>query len=124
MLHLRFGQQSDSCRNHHRSGSAWLSVVESRRGYLGPARICDDQRVSLASALVRRSFILGGGRSMLNCKSFAGITAAIIVALPSAVLVPTDGWAQIEEIVVTTRRREENLQELPIAVTAINAEMI
>ena len=35
---------------------------------------------------------------MLNCKSFAGITAAIIVALPSAVLVPTDGWAQIEEI--------------------------
>ena len=37
---------------------------------------------------------------------------------------PTDGWAQIEEIVVTTRRREENLQELPIAVTAINAEMI
>ena len=61
---------------------------------------------------------------MLNCKSFAGITTAIIVALPSAVLVPTDGWAQIEEIVVTTRRREENLQELPIAVTAINAEMI
>ncbi len=61
---------------------------------------------------------------MLNCKSVSGIAIAIIVALPSTVLVPTDGWAQIEEIVVTTRRREENLQEVPISVTAINAQMI
>jgi outer membrane receptor for ferrienterochelin and colicin len=61
---------------------------------------------------------------MLNCKSVSGIATAIIVALPSTVLVPTDGWAQIEEIIVTTRRREENLQEVPIAVTAIDAQTI
>ena len=61
---------------------------------------------------------------MLKCKSVSGIAIAIIVALPSAILVPTDGWAQIEEIVVTTRRREENLQEVPSSVTAISAQMI
>ena len=61
---------------------------------------------------------------MLKCKSVSGIAIAIIVAVPSTVLVPTDGWAQIEEIVVTTRRREENLQEVPIAVTAIDAATI
>ncbi len=39
-------------------------------------------------------------------------------------LFPGSGWAQIEEIVVTTRRREESLQDVPIAVTAIGAEQI
>jgi outer membrane receptor protein involved in Fe transport len=37
---------------------------------------------------------------------------------------PTAGWAQIEEIVVTTRKREESLQDVPIAVTAIGSEQI
>ena len=61
---------------------------------------------------------------MLKCKSVSGVAVAIIVALPSVVLVPTDGWAQIEEITVTTRRREENLQEVPIAVTSIDSATI
>ena len=61
---------------------------------------------------------------MLKCRTVASVAVAIFVALPSAVLIPTDGWAQIEEIVVTTRRREENLQEVPIAVTAIDAQTI
>ena len=61
---------------------------------------------------------------MLKCRPVSGIAVAMIVALPSGVLVPTDGWAQIEEIVVTTRRREENLQEVPISVTAIDAQTI
>jgi outer membrane receptor protein involved in Fe transport len=39
-------------------------------------------------------------------------------------LVSATGWAATEEIVVTTRRREENLQEVPIAVKAIGAEQI
>jgi len=39
--------------------------------------------------------------------------------------VSATGWsATIEEIVVTTRRREENLQEVPIAITAISADQI
>ena len=32
--------------------------------------------------------------------------------------------AQIEEIVVTTRKRAENLQEVPIVITALTAETL
>ncbi len=51
--------------------------------------------------------------------------------IKSALLVTTmlvmgagDAFAQIEEIVVTTRKREENLQQVPITVTAFTADMI
>ena len=37
---------------------------------------------------------------------------------------PTVGLAQIDEIVVTTRRREESLQEVPIAVQAFSSQQI
>jgi outer membrane receptor protein involved in Fe transport len=48
-----------------------------------------------------------------------------LLALPCGGLVSATGWsATTEEIVVTTRRREENLQEVPIAITAISAEQI
>ncbi|WP_428101255.1 TonB-dependent receptor plug domain-containing protein [Candidatus Rariloculus sp.] len=40
----------------------------------------------------------------------------------SAPVLAQEGAAVIEEIVVTARRREENLQEVPIAVSAFNAE--
>jgi iron complex outermembrane recepter protein len=36
----------------------------------------------------------------------------------------TEAFAQIEEIVVTTRKREESLQQVPITVTAFTAEAI
>ncbi|MCC5794861.1 MAG: TonB-dependent receptor [Chromatiales bacterium] len=36
----------------------------------------------------------------------------------------TESWAQIEEIIVTVRKREESLQNVPIAVTAIGAQEI
>jgi len=42
----------------------------------------------------------------------------------SLVAVTGDAFAQIEEIVVTTRKREENLQEVPIVVTAFTAASI
>ena len=38
--------------------------------------------------------------------------------------VPQVGWTQIEEIIVTARKREENLQEVPLAVTAFGREQI
>lgn len=53
-----------------------------------------------------------------------GFAASLALAAPVLVLVPTAGWAQIEEIVVTTRKREESLQDVPIAVTAIGSEQI
>jgi len=62
---------------------------------------------------------------MSRSKCFAGMFAAIVAAAPVTLLMPATGWAQqIEEIVVTTRRTQESLQEVPIAVTAIGAEAI
>jgi len=62
---------------------------------------------------------------MSRVKCFAGLFAAVVAAAPVTLLLPVTGWAQgIEEIVVTTRRKSESLQEVPIAVTAIGAEAI
>lgn len=36
----------------------------------------------------------------------------------------TEAWSQVAEIIVTTRKREESLQEIPVAVQAVNAEDI
>ncbi len=41
-----------------------------------------------------------------------------------APVVAQEGAGLIEEIVVTARRREENLQEVPIAISALNTEDI
>lgn len=53
-----------------------------------------------------------------------GFAASAWVALAFTVAVPVNAWAQIEEVVVTTRKREENLQDIPIAVSAITSEQI
>ncbi len=41
-----------------------------------------------------------------------------------ALIVPPEAFAQIEEVVVTARKRTENLQDVPMVVTAITAEAI
>ncbi len=61
---------------------------------------------------------------MSRLKGIVGLGAALAAAVPVLLLVPAAGWAQIEEIVVTTRKREESLQDVPIAVTAIGSEQI
>jgi outer membrane receptor protein involved in Fe transport len=48
-------------------------------------------------------------------------TAIVAVSLPVSAAFAQEG---LEEIVVTTRKRAENLQEVPIAITAITAEAI
>jgi len=47
--------------------------------------------------------------------------AALAIA---GLAMPLTGWAQIEEIVVTTRKVAESIQDVPIAVDAIGAEEI
>ena len=47
----------------------------------------------------------------------------VCIALPVSAQAPDDG-ATLEEIVVTARKREENLQDVPIAVTAISADTL
>ncbi len=52
---------------------------------------------------------------------FTAVFMAFVVLLIAG---PTISWAQMEEIVITTRKREENLQDVPIAVKAIGSEQI
>jgi iron complex outermembrane receptor protein len=54
----------------------------------------------------------------------ASVMPAMLIGVPLA-LSPQAGWSEgLEEIVVTTRRVEENLQEIPVAVTVFGAEFI
>src|SRR5690606_889539 len=50
--------------------------------------------------------------------------AIALVGSPAMLLAPKSGWSQIEEVIVTTRKREESLQEVPIAIDAINEQAI
>ena len=46
------------------------------------------------------------------------------VLLPASLTIPTTGWSQVEEIVVTARRREESLQDVPLQIIAFSEENI
>ncbi|MCY4426110.1 MAG: TonB-dependent receptor [Halieaceae bacterium] len=54
---------------------------------------------------------------------------ALVLAAPATAIAPST-WAQdtsalaLEEVLVTARKREENIQDTPISVTAISSEMI
>ena len=61
---------------------------------------------------------------MSRVKGITVLGAAIAAAVPALTMLPVTGWAQMDEIVVSTRRREESLQDVPIAITAIGAEQI
>ena len=52
------------------------------------------------------------------CYSLLWSAAVIVLVLPTA------AYPQIEEIVVTAQKREENLQETPIAITAFTEEAL
>jgi outer membrane receptor protein involved in Fe transport len=48
-----------------------------------------------------------------------------VLAMPAAGLVSLSSWSQeITEVVVTARRREENLQDIPVAVSSFSADDI
>jgi iron complex outermembrane recepter protein len=54
----------------------------------------------------------------------AGVSTALIAMPAFAQDAPAEENAGLEEIVVTAQKREENLQNVPVAVTAISAEAI
>jgi len=60
---------------------------------------------------------------MPRTKLFRAYIAALAVSTSMGALIP-QAFAQIEEIVVTTRKRSENLQDVPIVVTAFSAATI
>jgi iron complex outermembrane receptor protein len=45
-----------------------------------------------------------------------------IAALAGAMLLPTSAFAQIDEVITTAQRRVETTQDVPVAVTVLNAE--
>ena len=63
---------------------------------------------------------------MKHVGKVSALSAAVatIFGAYSAPVLAQQGAAVIEEIVVTARRREENLQEVPIAVSAFSAEAL
>jgi len=61
---------------------------------------------------------------MFKRKLIYSVTGAALLAVPMSTSLPTAGWAQLDEIIVTTRKREENLQNVPIAVEAFDADQI
>ena len=63
------------------------------------------------------------GVNMPRSNFFKAFTAALAVTTSMGALIPV-AFAQIEEIIVTTRKRDENLQDVPIIVTAFSAATI
>lgn len=61
---------------------------------------------------------------MTTFKNVRGISASAWMAFAVIQALPIVASAQIEEVVVSTRRREESLQDVPIAVSAITSEQI
>jgi outer membrane receptor protein involved in Fe transport len=60
-----------------------------------------------------------------NVRSGALLAGAIAaVASSFTLLVPRPGYSQVDEVVVTTRKREENLQDVPIAIEAFSNETL
>ena len=62
----------------------------------------------------------------INSLAFSAATLTVGFLLMSAPVsdVHAQGASALEEIVVTARRREENIQDVPIAITALSAEDI
>jgi len=54
------------------------------------------------------------------------LASAALAAIPgvAAAQAPTSGVAVVEELVVTARRREESLKDVPVAVTAVTGERL
>ena len=52
------------------------------------------------------------------------VLIAALSMLPTATVSAQDGVLEIEEIVVTARKRNESLQDVPIAITAFTAQTI
>ena len=61
---------------------------------------------------------------MFRIRISSRFTIAYLATVVLLIAGPQVAWAQLEEIIVTTRKREESLQKVPIAVKAIGAEQI
>jgi iron complex outermembrane receptor protein len=58
-------------------------------------------------------------KETFNRKYLAGAVAAAYLALDTSI-----AFAQLEEVIVTARKREESLQDVPVVVQAFSAEAL
>ena len=58
------------------------------------------------------------------CKALPQALVAAGLALPIATPVWAQGSAMLEEVVVTASKRQQTLQEVPIAVSVVSSETI
>lgn len=64
-------------------------------------------------------------RALLSCHIALGLVASLTVpATAIAQETPADAGLESDEIVVTARRREESLQDTPVAISAFSAEVL
>jgi iron complex outermembrane receptor protein len=63
-------------------------------------------------------------KAILKAALLAGAAWSVVPTLAFAQAAPATGAGAVEELVVTARRREESLKDVPVAVTAITAERL
>jgi len=75
---------------------------------------------------LRRSKAIKKKQNILRIKNRATFAAAVAVASASAVLATPNVRAQqtIEEVVVTSRKKTENLQDVPLSVSTMNEQRL
>ncbi|MBT77880.1 MAG: hypothetical protein CL798_06790 [Chromatiales bacterium] len=61
---------------------------------------------------------------MFKARCLVGASSAALIVSGILAAVPLAGWAQIDEIVVSTRRKSESVQDVPIAIDAISSEQL
>ena len=54
----------------------------------------------------------------------SSVATAVMIALGATPTFGAEARDELEEIVVTAQFREQNLQDTPIAITAVTAEML
>src|SRR5690606_19170601 len=65
----------------------------------------------------------GGGRLMLRFRASLLAATAAVIAMPAAGQEQQDATG-LGDIIVTAQKREENLQDVPIAITAMTSDFV
>lgn len=77
------------------------------------------ERRAVTILFIHSSCSNSGDIAMLHSKITSGTLIAALIAIPFTLFAPADGWAAREQMIITTRKTEENLQDVPISVSAI-----
>src|SRR5258706_1887140 len=103
-----------------RRGIAGIDVVETHHsGGDGEEQACRGHR----GAILMKSTVQATVRRMLVPWVLSTLAAAAVTGQAAAAQAST-GTDTLEEIIVTAQSRRQTLQDVPVAITAVNAEMM